>query len=158
MEYRCAPIYKFLVMMVIYFLFLSHYKNITSDKYLPIVLIFIGVQYIVDHMLILNYPAITSDKKEQVYDEIMEDSIEEMKDVKNKLEGEDDEDFLDEDELDLDDDNCKSESQKKKYKDTKSTKSIKSSKLLKDVVKKYYGNNEEEEVIGYKHSGCNSCH
>lgn len=66
MEYRFAPIYKYLVILVIFFLFLSYYKNITSEKYLPIVLIFVLVNYIVDHMTILNHPILTHDIKENI--------------------------------------------------------------------------------------------
>jgi hypothetical protein len=72
MEYRYAPIYKYLAILVIFFLFLNHYKSIRDELFLPIVVIFITVIIIIDHMVILNHPRITADNKEHFEDELME--------------------------------------------------------------------------------------
>jgi ABC-type antimicrobial peptide transport system permease subunit len=96
MEYRFAPIYKYLVLVVIFFLFMSYYKTITNEKYLPIVLIFVIVMFIVDHMSMLNHPHLTSDKKEQIYDELMEEGMENIDD--DDYNEEEDEEMMDDDE------------------------------------------------------------
>lgn len=103
MEYRCAPIYKYLSILVIFFLFLAYYKCINNDKFLPISVIFVTVIIIIDHMLILNQPHITSDRKEGFSSNNEDDDKEDMEE-----DMEEDLDDLDEDLLDDEDYEVKS--------------------------------------------------
>lgn len=62
MEYRYPPIYKYLALLIIYFMFMRHYKVITYDKYLPIAIIFVFVIMLFDCVMIDNHPYLTDVK------------------------------------------------------------------------------------------------
>jgi hypothetical protein len=95
MRYLYAPIYKYLALLVIFFLFVNYYKNITNDKFLPIITIFVTVVIIVDHMIIFNHPHITADNKEG-FDNLDEDLFKDIK-KKSKYANLEDEEEIDED-------------------------------------------------------------
>ncbi|AYV81217.1 MAG: hypothetical protein Harvfovirus21_14 [Harvfovirus sp.] len=56
MEYRYPPLYKYIIIFVIIFLFLRYYKNITPDKYLWIAVFITLLVILLDYMLINSHP------------------------------------------------------------------------------------------------------
>jgi hypothetical protein len=100
MEYKCAPIYKYLIYTVIIFLFMGYYKNITSEKYLPIVLIFVSTLLILDDMLINDHPYLTDSTDHET--DIADLPLKKEKKSKDSEDSDDiDTDDLEETELDI---------------------------------------------------------
>jgi hypothetical protein len=61
MEYKYPPIYKYLTLILIFFMFLRHYKVVTHEQYLPITIIFVLTVGMLDYVLIHEHPYLTSD-------------------------------------------------------------------------------------------------
>lgn len=73
MEYLCPPVYKYLALLLILYMFMSNYKSISNDKFLPIALIFVIIFMIFDFVLIEDHPNILLEKKQPV-DELLEEN------------------------------------------------------------------------------------
>ena len=56
MEYRYPPLYKYIALFIILFLFFRHYKQFTQDKYLILSLLITSFVMLLDYMLIYNHP------------------------------------------------------------------------------------------------------
>lgn len=77
MEYRYPPLYKYIVFLLILFLFLKHYKYITQDKYLIISILATLLIVLLDYMLIFDHPNILEIKERfdcDDLDDIIEDN------------------------------------------------------------------------------------
>ena len=58
MNYRIAPLYKYLIFAAILFLFLKYYRQITPNRYILVTFFAVGVLFLLDYVLIDDHPNI----------------------------------------------------------------------------------------------------
>ena len=90
MEYRYSPLYKYLAFLIILFLFLRQYKQISQDKYLIIAILITLLVILLDYMLIFDHPTILYTKDSfntDDLDDILDDdnTVYENKNQKNNV-------------------------------------------------------------------------
>jgi len=81
MEYLYPPLYKYIAIFIIIFLFLKFYKQITPDKYLIISILITLLFVSLDYMMISNQPSLFSlsvkepkkSEANEMFDDIMID-------------------------------------------------------------------------------------
>lgn len=69
MEYRYPPLYKYVVLFIILFLFLRYYKQITPDKYLLVAILVTLLVVALDYMMIFDHPAIITTEEKFTLDD-----------------------------------------------------------------------------------------
>ena len=62
MNYKYPPIYKYILLLILFTTFLKYYKVITKENYLLVVSIFVYMVFVFDYMLIDNHPNLFDDK------------------------------------------------------------------------------------------------
>ena len=62
MEYIYPPVYKYITLFVIIFLFLSFYKNISSDKFLLFAFVITMFIIAIDYIIVYNQPPLSQFK------------------------------------------------------------------------------------------------
>ena len=72
MEYRYPPLYKYIIIFVIVFLFLRYYNYITPDKYLWIALFVTILIILLDYMIISDHPNVMHNREDELFDELAE--------------------------------------------------------------------------------------
>ena len=97
MEYKYPPVYKYALILVVTFVFFSHYKSITVDKYLAIALALTLIVLSFDYVLINNHTPLFDDNNDIVLDELIQVTEEKKEEDDNDT---DDEEFDDE-EIDI---------------------------------------------------------
>ncbi len=73
MEYIYPPLYKYLALILIYFLFIRHYKCIDQDSYLLLCVVFVTIAMMMDYYLIDNHPGLFTNKYVETFDDDLED-------------------------------------------------------------------------------------
>jgi membrane-bound metal-dependent hydrolase YbcI (DUF457 family) len=68
-EYIYPPLYKYVTIFVLLFLFLKFYKQINNDKFLIISILFTLLVITLDYMMIYNHPPITKYDMEYFIDD-----------------------------------------------------------------------------------------
>ena len=80
MEYRYPPLYKYIILLLIIFLFLIYYKCIDQNNYLYIAIFFTLVVILLDYMLIDNHAnIIDSETHTELFDQNDLDEILDLK-------------------------------------------------------------------------------
>ena len=62
MNYKYPPIYKYILLLILFTTFLKYYKVITKENYLLVVSIFVYMVFIFDYMLVDKHPNLFDDK------------------------------------------------------------------------------------------------
>ena len=62
MNYKYPPIYKYILLLILFTTFLKYYKVITKKNYLLVVSIFVYMVFIFDYMLVDKHPNLFDDK------------------------------------------------------------------------------------------------
>ena len=81
MEYKYPPLYKYIAFFIILFLFMRHYKQITSDKYLIVSILITLLLVALDYMIISNSPPLLS-MDEPFEDDPLEDILDDSQSLK----------------------------------------------------------------------------
>lgn len=97
MEYIYPPLYKYLALILIFFMFIRHYKSIDQESYLLLCFVFLVMAVMMDYYLIEYHPnPLKTQQDESLTDFIIDDSEETPENVKNS---ENDESIVDDLEL-----------------------------------------------------------
>ena len=62
MNYKYPPIYKYILLLILFTTFLKYYKVITKENYLLVVSIFVYMVFVFDYMLIDKHPNLFDDR------------------------------------------------------------------------------------------------
>lgn len=62
MNYKYPPIYKYILLLILFTTFLKYYKVITKENYLLVVSIFVYMVFIFDYMIVDKHPNLFDDK------------------------------------------------------------------------------------------------
>jgi hypothetical protein len=62
MNYKYPPIYKYILLLILFTTFLKYYKVITKKNYLLVVSIFVYMVFIFDYILVDKHPNLFDDK------------------------------------------------------------------------------------------------
>jgi hypothetical protein len=87
MEYIYAPLYKYLALILLYFMFIRHYKCIDQDSYLLLCFIFVIITIMMDYYLIDNHPGLFTVKQVETFDDCDDDDDDDnyiMEDTRDK--------------------------------------------------------------------------